>query len=82
MLLERQNVTLSLPKNLLQKAKIVAIEYETSLSGLMVKLLAEIVGQRDQYAIAKRKHLKMLEKGIDMGTKGTINWTRESLYER
>jgi len=82
MLLERQNVTLSLPKNLLQKAKILAIEYETSLSGLMVKLLTDIVGQRDQYAIAKRKHLKMLDDGIDMGTKGTVSWARESLYER
>ena len=48
----------------------------------MIKQLTRLVDQQDLYAIAKQKHLKMLEHGIDMGTKGTVNWTRESLYER
>lgn len=81
-MIEKQNVTLSLPKKLLRKAKIMAIEHDTSLSGLMVDLLTEVVEQREQYMIAKRKHLALLAEGVDLGTDGSSNWSRESLHER
>lgn len=81
-MIEKQNVTLSLPKSLLRKAKIMAIDHETSLSGLMVELLTESVEQKEQYATTKRKHLALLAEGVDMGTNGNINWTRDSLHER
>lgn len=81
-MLEKQNVTLSIPKSLLRKAKIIAINHETSLSGLLVDLLTDVVEQRDQYAISKRQHLALLAEGFDMGTNGNANWTRDSLHER
>ncbi|NJN84556.1 MAG: CopG family transcriptional regulator [Caldilineaceae bacterium] len=81
-MIEKQNVTLSLPKNLLRKAKMVALDQETSLSGLMVDLLTELVDRREQYTFAKETHLATLAEGLDMGTNGEIVWTRESLYER
>ena len=80
--IEKQNVTLSLPKNLISKAKKVAIDYQTSLSGLMTKLLTDLVTQRDEYQLAKQRHLSILNQGFDLGTKGQIDWSRESLYER
>jgi hypothetical protein len=81
-MIEKQNVTLSLPKSLLRKAKIAAIEHETSLSGLMVELLTEFVEHKEQYANAKRHYLVLLAKETDLGTQGESNWTRESLHER
>ena len=80
--MERQNVTLSLPKATLRKAKIIAIDQGTTLSGLMVKLLTHLVEQEDLYVSAKRKHLARLDQNIDLGTNGSISWSRESLYER
>ena len=79
---EKQNVTLSLPKNLVRKAKIVAIDHNTSLSRLMAELLTDLVDQEEQYAIARQKHLAILEKGFDLGSNGNIMWTRESLHDR
>ncbi len=81
-MIEKQNVTLSLPKNILHKAKIIAIEHDTSLSGLMVELLTNLVEQGDRYAKAKQEHLAWLAQGVDLGTEGNIPWMRESLYER
>ncbi|WHE05965.1 hypothetical protein PGH24_07205 [Thermoanaerobacterium thermosaccharolyticum] len=41
-----QNITLSLPKDLLQKIKHIAINKQTSVSGLLTKTLEEIVKKR------------------------------------
>jgi hypothetical protein len=47
--METQNITLALPKELIYKAKRVALERRTSVSGLMAQALAEIVAQEDHY---------------------------------
>lgn len=52
--MEKQNITLSIPKDILRKAKIISIKRETSLSGLLTGFLIEIVNQDDQYRIAKK----------------------------
>lgn len=51
--MERQNVTLSIPKDILKKAKILAIEQDSSLSGLLTRFLIEMVEQHEQYAQGK-----------------------------
>ena len=48
--METQNVTLSLPKDLVRKVKLVAVERQTSISGLLKELLTEAVAQEDRYA--------------------------------
>lgn len=80
--MEKQNVTLSLPKDILQKAKILSIKRETSLSGLLTEVLTEIVNQSDRYEIAKKNHLALLEKGVNFGSNGQATWTRDDLHER
>jgi hypothetical protein len=80
--MENRNVTLSLPKALLRKAKLMALTRETSLSGLMAQLLAEAVANDDEYAQASRLHRAWLERDIDLGTHGDIGWTRDELHER
>ncbi len=80
--MEKQNVTLSLSKDLLQKAKIIAVKKNTSLSGLLRGYLTEIVKRDEAYQIAKTRHCQILKKGYDLGLKGKIFWKREELHER
>jgi hypothetical protein len=80
-MIEKQNVTLSVPEDLVRRAQILAIDHGKVLSGLIVELLTEFVEQHEQYAVAKRKHLALLAEDIDMGTNGRANWVRESLHK-
>ncbi len=80
--MEKQNVTLSLPKSLLREAKIMAIKKETSLSQLLVKALEDLVRSGHEYERSKKKHTKILKKGFDLGTQGHIRIKREELHER
>lgn len=80
--MERQNVTVSLPRNLLKRAKIVAAKNETSLSELMRESLEEKVRESTGYAAARERQVRLLRKGFDLGTKGRITTSREDLHER
>ena len=80
--MEKQNVTLSLPKDILQQAKIIAIQKNTSLSNLLTEALTEIVTQSEKYTQAQERHFAVLKEGADLGTAGQISWSREDLHER
>ncbi len=80
--MDRQNVTLSLPKTLLKKAKIVAAQEEKSLSELMREVLGRKVEQQTGYQKAKQRHLSLLKKGLNLGTKGRTSYTRDELHDR
>lgn len=80
--MEKQNVTLALPKELLRKAKRVAVERHTSLSGLLVEALRTLVDQEDRYLEAKQRQLHWLEEGFDFGLNDHIDWKRDDLHER
>jgi len=78
---DSQNVTLSLPKAILKRAKHIAIERGTSLSGLLTQLLTELTVREDAYHLAKQEHLAELAKH-DLGTGGSTSWKRGDLHER
>ena len=80
--MEKQNVTLALPKDILRQAKILAIEKNTSLSNLLTQTLTEIVAQADAYAHAQEHHLALLQEGANLGSSGQADWSREALHER
>ncbi len=80
--MERQNVTLSLPKPLLRKAKAVATKAEKSLSELLREALEEKVNEESGYKKAKRRQLNLLKAGLDLGTEGYIKISREELHAR
>jgi predicted transcriptional regulator len=80
--MDRQNVTLSLPKSLLKKAKVIAASREKSLSELLRESLEEKVREANGYKRARQKQLKLLKEGLDLGTKGRITTTRDELHER
>jgi hypothetical protein len=77
-----QNVTLAIPKDILRKAKILAVQKNTSLSGLLTQTLAELVAREEGYEQARQRNLEMLKSGFDLGTQGKMSWKREGLHER
>lgn len=80
--MERQNVTLSLPKSLLRRAKMIAASRDKSLSELLRESLEEKVREANGYKKARERQLRLLNRGLDLGTKGRIRTTREELHGR
>ncbi|MEW6456589.1 MAG: DUF6364 family protein [Acidobacteriota bacterium] len=80
--MDRQNVTLSLPKSLLKKAKLIAVKKEKSLSELMREALEEKVREDTGYKKARERQLRLLKVGLDLGTEGRITISREKLHAR
>jgi Arc/MetJ-type ribon-helix-helix transcriptional regulator len=80
--MNRQNVTLSLPKSLLKKAKVIAAGREKSLSELLRESLEEKVREANGYKKARQRQLKLLKEGLDLGTKGEIVTTRDEVHVR
>ncbi|MGA1795099.1 MAG: CopG family transcriptional regulator [bacterium] len=80
--MDRQNVTLSLPKLLLKKAKILAASEDKSLSEFLRETLEEKIKEANGYKKARSRQVKMIKTGFDLGTKGTITISREELHAR
>ena len=47
--MEMQNITLSLPKDVLRKVKLLAVQQGTSVSGLLKSELERLVAQEERY---------------------------------
>jgi hypothetical protein len=77
-----QNVTLAIPRNILRKAKILAVQKNTSLSGLLTQTLVDLVSYQEAYEQARQRNLATLNSGFDLGTHGKIPWKRDDLHER
>jgi hypothetical protein len=77
-----RNVTLALPEDLLRRLKILAAKQDTSISALLTATLSELADYEEGYAEACDGMIADLVKGYDLGTRGQIDWTRDSLHER
>jgi hypothetical protein len=80
--METQNITLAINKEVLRKAKAIALKRRTSLSRLITDYFQELSNQDDEYQQAMQRHFALMEKGYDLGTNGKITWTRDELYDR
>ncbi len=80
--MQTQNVTLSLSKKTLKKAKLAAVEEGISLSRLLIGLIEQMVAGRERYELARSKHLRLLDRGFDLGTGGGPLAPRTELHER
>ncbi len=76
----KQNVTISLDRQTVRKAKILAARRDTSISGLVAAQIVAMVEQDEAYGIAKRHALALLDKGFHLG--GQRNIDRDALHER
>ena len=80
--METQNITLSLPKDVLKKVKLIAVQRETSVTRLLTQTLEKLVQQEEAYAHARQRHLQSLEQAADLGTDGRIAITRDELHDQ
>lgn len=80
--MERQNITLSIPRETLKKAKLIAVAKDQSLSGLLTDYIENLVRYEEKYEQAHRQQLMLMAEGIDFGLKGIVNWSREETHER
>jgi hypothetical protein len=79
---EKQNVTLSIPKEILREAKHIAVDRGISLSGLLVEALEDRVKRLSQMRRASERQRTLMRRGLKLGTKGKVRWTREDLHAR
>jgi hypothetical protein len=76
----KQNVTISLSRRVLKKARILAARRETSISGLLAQEIARLASEEEAYERAERQALALLAKGFHLG--GGIRVSRDELHER
>jgi len=76
----KQNITLSIEKEIIKKGKLIAAQNDTSISKMLSEQLKQIVDKEQQYQAAKQSALHSLKKGFHLG--GKITWRREDLHER
>jgi Family of unknown function (DUF6364) len=77
---EKQNLTISLDRQTIRKAKIVAARRSTSISGLVAQQIEVLVGEEEAYERAERQARVLLEQGFHLG--GVIRASRDQLHER
>jgi hypothetical protein len=78
--IRKQNVTISLSTQILQKAKILAAKRSTSISGLLAGQVEALVNDDDAYERAAASAIARLERGYHLG--GGRMVSRDELHER
>jgi post-segregation antitoxin (ccd killing protein) len=76
----KQNITLSLDKDLIRRARQLSVRRSMSVSRLLSTELEKLVRDREQYDMAKRRALATLKKGYRMGGRKTPG--RDELHDR
>lgn len=76
----KQNVTISLDRETIQKAKIFAARRSTSISGLLAHQIEILVGEEEAYERAERQAMTLLDQGFHLG--GVIRVGRDDLHQR
>ena len=80
--METQNVTVSLPKDVLRRVQVIAAQRKTSISTLLARALEDLVAQESRFAQARRHHLAWLSAPADLSTGGRKLVGRPELHER
>ena len=78
--MSKQNITVRLSRDVIRKAKLLAAQRDTSISGLLTQQIKLLVGQEEAYERAQRQAVRLLEKGFHWG--GTVRVSRDELHER
>ena len=80
--MQKRNVTLSMPTDLIRRAKALAAARDTSLSELLRESLEEKINEATGYRQAMERQLRLLATGFDLGLRGKVSWSRDSVHER
>ena len=76
------NITVRVDAKIAKQAKIIAAKNDTSVSAMVSKWLASLAQHDFEYKKACKRHEKLMEKGMKLGTYGKPDWTREEIHER
>jgi len=79
---DTQNVTLSVPRELLRRVKRLAADRDTSVSALMTEALSRLADEDRRYSVAQKRALAAMKSARSLGTRGRRTWTRGELHER
>jgi hypothetical protein len=77
---QKQNLTVSLSPQIVQKAKVLAAKRSTSISGLLAMQIEALVEEDEAYESAHRGAMDLMERGFHLGGVHTIS--RDELHER
>lgn len=80
--MDKQNITLALPKDLLRRVKVMAARQGSSISAIMEGLLQDHLARHEGYEQARQRQSSLLTKGLDLGTRAKATWRRDQLHER
>jgi len=77
---EKQNITLRLSRQTIQKARVLAAQRSTSISGLLTSQIELLADTGDDYERAMRRAMARMEKGFHLGEIPKLD--RDALHER
>ena len=75
------NITIRIDAGIASQAKIIAAKKGTSISAMVSDWLSSITKRTSEYEKARKRHEKIMEKGMDLGVYGKPTWTRDEIYE-
>lgn len=74
----KRNLTVQLDEDVIRRAKVLAAERGTSVSGFVAQQITELLKARDRYERARESALRMMSEATDRGGR---HWTRDEIYE-
>lgn len=77
---KKQNLTISLERKTIRKAKLLAARQQMSISGLVAHHIEALVEDEEAYRRAERQAIALLDEGFHLG--GAIRVNRDQLHER
>ena len=77
---EKQNVTISINRETVRKAKVLAARRSTSISSLLAQEIERLLREDETWEASERAALALLEQGFHLG--GLKYASRDELHER
>lgn len=76
-----RNITLSLPDDLVRRAKVLAAQQDTSVSALVADLLRQVTDRVSDYDSVWAAEERFMVEGVGLEI-GEITWSRAETHER
>ena len=76
----KQNITLSIDKELIKNARVLAAQRQTSVSRMLSEELQKLIEDSNKYELATKQALDYISRGFHLG--GEITVSRGELHER
>lgn len=77
----KQNITLSIEKDIIKKARLISAQNGTSISKMLSDKLKQIIDKEEQHETAKRSALHTLKKGFRLGGKDNMEAGRSLCFD-